>query len=247
MDLQYALMMVKNNGNRIQMVPDDLRTPEVRTAAIVRTPTAIAHLTNVTVEEQELAIKTQGDIDRDGIFELMEMITDIDPSVLDATIDVNGHCIGLIKNPTTDQLHRAVKRDGDAIKHIADPDHSLQVLAVDQNPKWIMYVEEPTYEVVDLLITRNPRSIEFVQKPHRDHQEKVLKVLPDDGLHYLQQVDEDIALKYITENPEKIELLQNQTEECCWAALTADGKYIKYIRNPTPEMESYAKLVSDGN
>lgn len=247
MDLQYALMMVRNNGNRIQMVPEDLRTPEIRQAAITRTPTAVAHLADITVDEQKLAIQTQGEIDRDGIFELLEMIANPDPDVLDSTIDVNGHCIGLIQNPSVEQLRRAVMRDGDAIKHIDDPDHSLQVLAIDQDPKNIVYVKEPTYEAVDLLIARNPRSVEFVKNPHRDHQEKILKVLPDDGLHYLQNVDEDIALKYITENPEKIELLQNQTEECCWAALTVDGKYIKYIRNPTTEMESYAKLVSDGS
>lgn len=247
MDLQYALMMVRNNGNRIQMVPEDLRTPEIRHAAITRTPTAVAHLSDISVDEQKLAIQTQGEIDRDGIFELLEMMPSLDPDVLDATIDVNGHCIGLIANPTDDQLRRAITRDGDAIKHITDPDHSLQVLAIDQNPKFVMYIDEPTYEVVDLIVSRNPRSIEFVKSPHRDHQERVLKVLPDDGLHYLQHVDEDIALRYITENPEKIELLQNQTEECCWAALTTDGKYIRHIRNPTPEMESYAKLVSDGN
>lgn len=247
MDLPYALMMVKNNGNRIQMVPEELRTPEVRLAAINRTPTAIAFLDNLTVEEQERAITVQGTIDRSGIFELVEMINNIDPAVLDATLDINGNCINLIDNPKPDQLRRAVQCDGDAIKHIENPSHDLQVLAIDQDPKNIFYVNEPTYEVVDLLISRNPRSIEFIRDPHRDHQEKVLKILPDDGLHYLQNVDEDIALKYITENPEKIQLLRNQTEECCWAALTANGSYINYIRNPTPEMESYAKLVSDGN
>ncbi len=247
MDLAYALNIVANNGNRIQLVPEEFRTEEIRRRAIARTPAAIEHITNPTIDEQELAIMTQGIIDRDGICELLEMISNIDPMVLDGAINVNGNCIGLIANPTADQKVRAVTRDGDAIKHIQDPDHALQVLAIRHDPKNVSLIADPTYEVVDLLLAKNPRTIEFVQAPHRDHQERVLKMLPDDGLHYLKQVDEDIALRYITDNPEKIQMLQNQTEECCWAALTANGKYIKDIRNPTPEMESYAKLVSDGN
>lgn len=247
MDLQYALTLVRQNGNRISMVPEHLRTEEIRKAAISRTPTAIVDISDPTVDEQKLAVKSQGEIDRDGIFDLLSMFTDVDPIVLDATLDVNGNCINLIKDPTDDQKFRAVTRDGDAIKHIEDPEHSLQVIAVQHDPKNVSLIDDPTYEVVDVLVTTNPRSIEFVKRPHRDHQEMVLRKLPDDGLHYLQHVDEDIALKYISENPEKIQLLQNQTEECCWAALTADGSYIKHIRNPTLEMESYAKLVSDGN
>lgn len=247
MDLQYAMSLVRQNGNRIQMVPEELRTAEIRVAALSRTPTAIEYLTNPTREEQELAIRIQGDIDRDGIFELVEMIPYADQDVLDASIDVNGNCIKLIESPTPKQFERAVKRDGDAIKHIPNPEAKLQKLAVGHDPKNIKYVEDPDYGVVTSMLKKNARSVEHIKVPHRDHQEYVLTILPDDGLHYLQHVDEDIALAYITANPEKIQLLQNQTEECCWAALTADGKYISYIRNPTPEMESYAKLVSDGN
>lgn len=247
MDRNYALMIVRNNGNRITMVPPEILDDEIRATAIKRTPTAIEHIQDPTVDEQKLAIGVQGEIDRDGIFELVNMIQNINEEVLDATIDVNGNCIKLIEKPTVAQLTRAVKRDGDAIKHIPDPDHALQVIAVQHDHKNAQFIEHPTYELVSTMLSANPRSVEWIKHPHRDHQEYVLQRLPDDGIHYLNEIDDDIALKHITENPAQIELMVNQTEECCWAALTADGSYINMIRNPTPEMESYAKLVSDGN
>lgn len=247
MDRSYAIQIVKNNGNRITMVPPELIDEEIRAIAIARTPTAIEHLAKPSVKEQELAISVQGQIDREGIFDLVSMIDGISAKVLDKTVDINGHCIKLIEKPTDKQLTRAVKRDGDAIKHIPNPAVTLQKIAVAQDHKNIKHIANPDYGVVDTLIGANPYAIEFVAHPHRDHQLKVLNTIPDDGIHYLQEVDDDIALQHITNRPEQIELLVNQTEECCWAALTADGKYISYIRNPTPEMESYAKLVSDGS
>lgn len=245
MDLEYALQLVKMNGNRIQMVEDP--TPEIREAAITRTPTAIGFISEPTIDEQKLAIGVQGRMDREGLFELVEMIAGLDRALLDETIDYNGNCIKLIDNPTMDQLERAVTRDGDAIKHIEDPDENLQALAVEADPANLKYIADPDYFVALNALKNNPRSIEFIAKPHKDHQEYVLKELPDDGLHYIQEVDEDIALNHIKEYPEQIELLNNQFEEACWLALNANGELIKKIRNPTPEMVSYARLVSDGS
>ncbi len=76
MDLNYAMNLVKLNGNRIQMVENP--TPEIRQAAINRTPTAIQYIEHPTIDEQQLAISVQGEIDRTGIFDLVEMITNID-------------------------------------------------------------------------------------------------------------------------------------------------------------------------
>lgn len=247
MDREYALNLIKQNGNLVRMVPKELFDDEFRMIAITRSPTAIQYFENPTLDEQKQAIKIQGEIDRDGLFDLVAMIEGIDQNVLDTTLDINGNCINLIENPSYTQLTRAVKRDGDAIKHIQDPDHALQVLAIMHDHKNAQFIEAPTYEVVSVMINSNPYSIEWIKHPHRDHQEIVLKEKPDDGIHYLNEIDEDIALRHITENPDQIELLVNQTEECCWAALTVDGTLIKKIRNPTPEMVSYAKLVSDGD
>lgn len=245
MDLEYALQLVKMNGNRIQMVEDP--TPEIREAAIRRTPTAISYIPDATVDEQKIAIEVQGRMDREGIFELVEMIANLDRNLLDDTIDYNGNCIKLIDAPTADQLERAVTRDGDAIKHIDNPDEVLQALAVEADPKNLKYISDPDYFVAMNALKENPRTIEFIAKPHKDHQEYVLKELPDDGLHYIQEVDEEIALNHIKEHPEQIELLNNQFEEACWLALNASGEYIKLIRNPSPEMVGYARLVSDGS
>lgn len=247
MDREYALNLIKQNGNLVRMVPKDLIDDDFRMAAIQRSPTAIQYFDNPTVLEQQEAIKAQGYIDRDGIFELVEMISDIDQKVLDSAISINGNCISLIENPSYAQQHRAVTRDGDAIKHIQNPDHVLQVIAIGHDHKNAQFINEPTYEMVAMMIKENPCSIEWVKHPHRDHQEFILKERPDDGIHYLNEIDEDIALRHITEYPDQIELMVNQTEECCWAALYADGTLIKKIRNPSPEMVSYAKLVSDGD
>lgn len=244
MDLQYALQLVRNNGNRIQMV--DNPTPEIRETAIRRTPTAIQHIADPTTAEQELAIEVQGDVDREGIFELVEMIQNIDPSILDKTIDINGNCIKLIEDPTYQQQVRAVDRDGDAIRFIDAPDQALQLLAVGHGPEFIKHITDPEYDVVSQVILRNPRAIEHVKNPHVDHQERVLKECPDDGLVYINNIDHDLALKHIKDNPEQIELLQDQFEEACWVALNENGNLLKSIRNPTPEMISYARLVSDG-
>src|SRR3546814_1410211 len=74
-----------------------------------------------------------------------------------------------------------------------------------------------------------------------------LKERPDDGIQYLQEIDEDIAIRHIQQNPEQIELMVNQTEECCWAALNEDGRLIKKIRNPTPAMVSRSEERRVGN
>lgn len=247
MDREYALNLIKQNGNLVRMVPKELIDADFRMTCIKRSPTSIQYFENPTLVEQETAIQAQGEIDRDGMFDLVEMIQDIDVNVLNSTIDINGNCIKLIQDPTYGQKTRAVKRDGDAIKHIKDPDHALQVLACSGNASNLQFIEAPTYELVGTLIAANPYSIEWVKHPHRDHQEIVLKERPDDGIHYLNEIDEDIAIRHIQQNPEQIELMVNQTEECCWAALNEDGRLIKKIRNPTPEMVSYAKLVSDGD
>ena len=247
MEREYALNLIKQNGNLVKLVPKELYDDEFRMLAIMRSPTAIQYFDNPTLDEQKQAIKAQGDIDRDGMFDLVAMIEGIDQKVLDTTLDINGNCINLIIDPTYTQQVRAVKRDGDAIKHIENPDHALQVLAIGHDHKNAQYIDEPTYEMVSLMINSNPYSIEWVKHPHRDHQEIVLKQRPDDGIHYLKEIDEDVALRHITDNPDQIELMENQTEECCWAALYADGTLIKKIRNPSPEMVSYATLVSDGS
>lgn len=244
MDLQYALQLVRMNGNRIQMV--DNPTPEVRETAIRRTPTAIQHIADPSLKEQELAIEVQGEMDRDGIFELVEMINGIDTEILDKTIDINGNCIKLIENPTYSQLVRAVDRDGDAIRFMEHPDTNLQLIAVGHGVENVKHIPDPDYDVVKKVILQNPRAIEHVKNPHKDHQEYVLKECPDDGLVYISNIDEELALKHIKDNPEQIELLQDQFEEACWVALNENGNLIKSIRNPTPEMISYARLVSDG-
>jgi hypothetical protein len=247
MDLQYALTLVRQNGNRIQLVPEEARTEEIRLAALRRTPTAIEHLSNPSQAEQEVAIATQGGIDREGIFELVALIPGVSQAVLDRTLDVNGNCINLIESPTEDQLVRAVRTDGDAIKHIPNPSVKLQEIAIAASHSNMKFVADPDTAVVSAMLKANPRSVEFIANPEREHQQFVLRELPDDGLHYLNHVDDDIAFDHIKDNPDQIRLLRNQTEECCWAALTVSGEYIKDIRNPTPEMESYARLVSDGN
>lgn len=247
MDREYALNLIKQNGNLVRMVPAELIDDDFRMTCIQRTPTSIQYFPNPTVDEQMMAIQTQGEIDRDGIFDLVDMIPDIDQKVLDSTLDINGNCLKMITEPTYEQMTRAVTRDGTAIEYVKDPDHALQVLAIQDAEANAGLISNPTYEMVSMLIAKNPYAIEWIKHPHRDHQEYVLKERPDDGIHYLQEIDEDIAIRHIQANPEQIELMVHQTEECCWAALNEDGSLIKKIRNPTPEMVSYAKLVSDGN
>lgn len=247
MDREYALNLIKQNGNLVRMVPSELIDDDFRMTCIKRTPTSIQYFPNPTVDEQKAAIQAQGTVDREGIFELVDMIPDIDQEVLDSTLDINGNCLKMIKAATYEQMTRAVKRDGTAIEFIEDPDHALQVIAVKDAEANAGLIKNPTYELVAMMITANPYAIEWIKHPHRDHQEYVLKERPDDGIHYLQEIDEDIAIRHIQQNPEQIELMVNQTEECCWAALNEDGRLIKKIRNPTPEMVSYATLVSDGD
>lgn len=247
MDREYALNLIKQNGNLVRMVPAELIDDDFRMTCIKRTPTSIQYFPNPTVDEQKAAIKAQGEVDREGIFELVDMIPDIDQEVLDSTLDINGNCLKMIKDATYEQMTRAVARDGSAIEFVEDPDHTLQVLAIQDAEANAGLIQNPTYELVAMMIAKNPYSIEWIKHPHRDHQEYVLKERPDDGIHYLQEIDEDIAIRHIQSNPEQIELMVHQTEECCWAALNEDGRLIKKIRNPTPEMVSYAKLVSDGD
>lgn len=245
MDIEYAMSIVKLNGNRLQLIKDP--TPEIREAAIKRTPTAINFIPTPTIDEQKLAVSRQGEIDREGLMDLVSMINDVDFSILEETVGIYGHCIKLIDKPTYAHQLLAVSTDGDAIQHIPNPDNKLQMMAINAHNDNLGHIQSPDYDVVEYVIKNNPRMIEHVRSPHIDHQKYVLETIPEDGLHYLTEVDPDLALSFITENPEKIEQMANPTEECCWAALMLNSSLIKAIKNPTPEMESYAKLVSDGN
>lgn len=244
MDLNYALALVSTNGNRIALVPNP--TLGIRKAAIKRTPSAIAYISDPTLYEQELAILTQGKNDRFGLLELLELIPTIDKTVVETTIHHYGCCIKLIGNPTYEQKKIAVNTDGDAIQYIKNPEEELQLLAIRDQVAYIILVDNPAYAVVEHIVKNNPTNISYIKHPHIDHQRYVLDAIPEDGLLYIENIDEDLAFEFITNNPDKIGMLHNQTEECCWAALHIDGSLIKHIRNPDQSMKSYAVLVSNG-
>src|SRR5690606_21456910 len=185
MNLEYALQLVKANGNRIQMVDDP--TEEIRNAAIMRTPSAIQYIPDATVEEKQLAIEIQGQNDRDGIFDLVEMITGIDDSLLDYALNYNGECIKLIEQPSTNQINRAVTLDGDAIRFIENPTVDIQLIAIGHDLDNLCHIKNPDYDVVTKALADNPCVIEHVDKPHKDHQLYVLKELPEGGLHYINE------------------------------------------------------------
>ena len=178
------------------------------------------------------------------MLDLLELIPDVDYSVVEDTVGFYGPCIKLLVAPSYEQKKLAVSTDGDAIQYIQNPEEELQMLAIREQVAYILLVDQPAYNVVDHIVKSNPRDIEHIRHPHVDHQRYVLDTIPDDGLEYIKEVDETLAFEFITKNPDKIGMLNNQTEDCCWAALNADGSLIRDIRDPDTSMRAYATLVS---
>ena len=135
--------------------------------------------------------------------------------------------VQFIKNPSEKVQLEAVTEDERAIKYIDNPTEKVQLAAITQDIDLIKYIKNPSEQVQLAAVTKNGREIKHIIEKGITPSEKVqLAAVTQDGYgnEFKYIIDAGI------EPSEKVQL----------AAVTQDGEAIRYIDNPSEELQLLA-------
>lgn len=141
--------------------------------------------------------------------------------VLMRAIISNAANIAYIPNPSFALMEKAVRKNGDCLQHIQNPPEEIVRIAVSKSGMAIAHVKNPSEELQRLAVSRSANAITVIDNP-----------IPE------------LQIAAVDKSPNVIRLIKNPDEDAMWKALQQKPKLISSIKNATPEMESFAQIVS---
>lgn len=153
----------------------------------------------------------------------MSLILKHDPSpkVLMRAIMSDGSRISYIKNPSHELMMKAVRKNGDNLRYISNPPEDIIRMAVSKCGMAIAHVKNPSEELQRLAVSKSAQAITVIDNP-----------IPE------------LQIAAVEKSPNIIRQIKNPDEDAMWKALQHKPKLIAQIKNATPEMESFAQIVS---
>lgn len=157
--------------------------------------------------------------------------------------------IKYISNPSEDEQLKVVSFDPLLIAYLGDPSENVQMAALSAGSyppgKIFGLVENPSNALVIAHIQANPLSILDMKNITVEQQCVAVQSMPTIINDYRAQDWSDDAKSLAFElDPKLFQFVTNPSEEQSWAALYDDVNNLKYIKNPTDEMRSFAIIVA---
>lgn len=143
------------------------------------------------------------------------------PQVLMRMIMTNPASIKYMPNPTREMMMKVVRKNGTNIQYLTNPPDDIVWEAVRKCGMAIEFVKNPSEELQRLAVSRAAQAITVIDNP-----------IPE------------LQIAAVEKSPNVIRLIKNPDEEAMWKALQQKPKLIASIKQATPEMESFAQIVS---
>lgn len=155
--------------------------------------------------------------------------------------------IKFVLNPTEEMCYLSLKDNALNIAHIDNPTDEMYLLAAAQNPYYYQKIKDKS--IIDdkiCLIRTNPESIaDMPDAPYEYYVEavkkswKCMKYMPE------KYQTEEFCIPIVTNNPEVMEFIINQTPLLCDIAVSKNGLSLKHIHfNNITETLCYSAVLS---
>lgn len=270
--LSKNLKLLRKNGILLKYINPEHQTYDICLTCVTQSGLALAYVINKSYQLCMSAIKNDGMclpyINKDFISEelLLETIKSSHGrtlSIIDDDMKTYNLCkqsiilsgINLQYVPKrfnlNDLLIEAVKINPYCFIFTDPKYHTLTLYEeiVKISPLLLSFITVQTQQICMLAVERDGMALEFVDKKYKSYD--ILKTaFSQNGLsikHYHENIQSkesiELAKIAIQNNPASILYIKPQTYELSMLAVTKDGKMIKHIINPTPEL---CKIAMDG-
>lgn len=153
-----------------------------------------------------------------------------------------------ISNPTEDEMLKVVYEDPYLIEFIKNPSENVQLAAIRNTAvspgRLFSLITNPSRQVWMEVIKEKPESILSMSSDDLEYQLTALELRPAMIMNTTVNWLDEARRFAFQKDPVFFPWLYNPTEDECWIALHEDFKFIKNIKNPTPEMKAFAIIVS---
>lgn len=162
-----------------------------------------------------------------------------DENVKMVAVNINGHVIEYIKNPSEKVKLAAVTEDGLALGFIHNPSREVALAAVAQNGFALQFIENPSEETQIAAVRHNGKAIRYISNPD----ERVCReAVHRNGLalEYIENPSELVKLIAVRKNGNAIKFIKNPNEKTQLAAVSNNGNSIQYIHEPSERVKAVA-------
>ena len=175
-----------------------------------------------------------------------------------AAINTNPRAIGLINNPTEDAQLMAVNRNAGTIITIREPTNAVYMAAIKGDPHTIQYVKVQPKSILDAC---KYQILKYILKRIKDGTMHSPDELILRNIQHTNWPELDIILKSLKSGATKLDEIRrspivrvdNETEKDQIEAITKDWRSIKFLKNPSLNVQlaavkqsSYALLHING-
>lgn len=155
--------------------------------------------------------------------------------------------IRYINNPSEEEQYKAVCSEATLIQYIKNPSENIQMAALQGGTsasKIFNMIEQPSESLFIAVIKESPAKIVGMTNPTEAQQLAAISrqesLITNTTVNWCAKAQR----KAFEMNKDYFQFLSEPTEEECWFALQHNPTFIKYIKNPSDDMKSFAIIVS---
>jgi len=208
------LLIVSKNGYKYKDVPIEMRTDELKLAALKDTIHIFEEIDNPTEEMCELAISKS--------WTYLKEIDNPTEKMYKLALQDSYKALKLIKNPTEEMYNIALKQSDKAIKYIPNVTEEMCETMLKNNPRVLKYLKNQTYAKCLEAVKKDSEVIKYVQEKYQTR---------------------ELCLIALEDNYKNIRHIINPTPECFFKTVEDYAYGIHYIDNQYLNFDLCLSLV----